>query len=75
MKQVVIENPVVNSPFEELKRYIRLADERKKDKETRIITADTFWIPAGNTHGACGTRRTKFSLLCLRKRSNLSPPC
>lgn len=66
MKQVVIENPVINSPFEEPTRHFRFTDEgitneivefrgeSKKDKPAKVSTARTLWIPAINNHGGFG---------------------
>ena len=42
MKQVVIENPVINSAFKEPSRHFRFTDAR------------TLWIPAINNHGGFG---------------------
>ena len=47
MKQVVIENPILNSPFE-------VTGEKKKDKEAKVATAKDLWIPAVNSHGGFG---------------------
>ena len=112
--QVVIENPVINSPFAEPQRHFRFSDEgisneivaqrresayfipipytlngeehnyypdfivriddghgpadllnlilectgqKKKDKEAKVTTAQTLWIPAVNGHGEFGRWR------------------
>ena len=50
MKQVVIENPVINSPFEELKGHFRFSDEGITNE---IANARRFPV---NGHGEFGRR-------------------
>ena len=54
MKQVVIENPVMNSPFEEPKRHFRFSDDGITNEDAKVSTAPTLWVPAVNNHGGFG---------------------
>ncbi len=94
MSQVVIENPILNSPYEEPRRHFRFSDEgitneivearrvssyfmpipaakkkgkqlqfdtewmrdrvEEKDKEAKVATARSLWVPAVNSHGGFG---------------------
>jgi type III restriction enzyme len=45
MKQVVIENPVINSPFEEPKRHFRFTDEGITDEIVEARRVSSYFIP------------------------------
>jgi len=59
-KQVVIENPILNSPFDEPERHfhfdeegitniiVEVSRERDADKVAKVATARNLWIPAVN---------------------------
>jgi hypothetical protein len=51
MPQVVIENPILNSPFEEPTRHFRFSDDGITDE---IVAARTLWVPAVNNNGGFG---------------------
>jgi hypothetical protein len=62
MKQVIIENPVINSPFEEPKRHFRFADDgitneivegRRESAPQEICAKKRFY---GKRSGALGPR-------------------
>jgi len=63
VKQVVIENPVINCPFKEPNRHFRFTEEDITDEivETRrviicfIPIVRTLWVPAVNNHDGFGT--------------------
>jgi len=49
MRHVVIENPVINSPFTEPARHFRFTDEGITNETVdaaKVVTAKTRWIPA-----------------------------
>lgn len=48
MPQVVIENPILNSPFEEPARHFRFSDDGIKDED---VAARTLGVPAVNNAG------------------------
>lgn len=50
MKQVVIENPILNSPFEEPKRHFRFTEEGVTDEviEERRVSSCFIPIPRPN---------------------------
>lgn len=58
MRQVVIENPIINSPFDEPERHFCFSDEgitnkiadARRESEAKVATAQTLWIPAVNGH-------------------------
>lgn len=63
----VIENPILNSPYEMPGRHFRFDDqgrfgpeyaevygEARKDKAAKVATARNLWIPAVNNHGGFG---------------------
>ncbi|HEV2349616.1 MAG TPA: hypothetical protein VG028_07210 [Terriglobia bacterium] len=62
MRQVVIENPVINSPFGQPKRHFKFTDEgitnemveARKDKAAKVSTARELRIEAVNNHGGLG---------------------
>jgi len=45
MRQVVIENPVINSPFDEPERHFRFADEGITDEIVRARRRSQYFIP------------------------------
>ncbi|MBI5238301.1 MAG: DEAD/DEAH box helicase family protein [Deltaproteobacteria bacterium] len=45
MKQVVIENPVINSPFEEPKRHFRFTEEGITDEKVESRRVSSYFIP------------------------------
>ena len=45
MKQVVIENPVINSPFEEPKRYFKFSDEGITDEIIESRRISSYFVP------------------------------
>src|SRR5689334_6801198 len=45
MKQVVIENPVINSPFEEPKRHFRFSSEGITNEITEKRRVSSYFIP------------------------------
>lgn len=45
MKQVVIENPTINSPFEEPKRHFRFSDEGITDEIVEDRRDSSYFIP------------------------------
>lgn len=45
MKQVVIENPVLNSPFEEPRRHFRFTDEGITDEVVEARRVSSYFIP------------------------------
>jgi type III restriction enzyme len=45
MKQVVIENPVLNSPFEEPKRHFRFSDEGITNEIVEARRVSSYFIP------------------------------
>lgn len=45
MKQVVIENPVINSPFEEPKRHFKFTDEGITNEITEARRTSSYFIP------------------------------
>jgi type III restriction enzyme len=45
MKQVVIENPVINSPFEEPQRHFRFTDEGITDETVESRRSSAYFIP------------------------------
>jgi hypothetical protein len=58
MPQVVIENPILNSPYAEPRRRFRFGDdgvtEVWKDKSGTTATAWMLWVPVINNHGGYG---------------------
>lgn len=60
MSQVVIENPIINSPFCEPAKRFRFGDEgmavgeKRKEKSAAVDAAQTFWVPAVNNDGGFG---------------------
>jgi len=45
MKQVVIENPVINSPFAEPQRHFRFSDEGITDEIDEARRVSSYFIP------------------------------
>jgi type III restriction enzyme len=45
MKQVVIENPVLNSPFEEPKRHFRFAEDGITDDVVEARRVSSYFVP------------------------------
>ena len=45
MKQVVIENPIINSPFLEPARHFRFSDEGITDEIVEFRRASSYFIP------------------------------
>ncbi|MDI6448981.1 hypothetical protein QJ522_07995 [Sedimentisphaerales bacterium M17dextr] len=56
MKQVVIENPILNSPLDERRQHFKVTGEKKKAKAAKVATARTLWVPAVKNHGRFGRR-------------------
>jgi hypothetical protein len=56
MAHVVIDDPILNSPFTEPTRHFKfdafMAHER--GDAARLTTARTLWVPAVNNHGGFG---------------------
>jgi type III restriction enzyme len=45
MKQVVIENPVINSPFDEPNRHFKFTDEGITDKTVEGRRTSSYFVP------------------------------
>ncbi len=45
MKQVVIENPVINSPFEEPKRHFRFTEDRITNEIVEARRISSYFVP------------------------------
>ena len=64
----VIQNPIINSPFQEPRRHFRFDDDgitdenlivqvtgaSDKDKAAKVATARNLWVPAVSNAGAWG---------------------
>jgi type III restriction enzyme len=50
MKTVVIENPVINSPFEEPKRHFRFSDEGITNEIVAARRVSSYFIPIASPH-------------------------
>jgi hypothetical protein len=51
MKQVVIENPILNSPFEEPRRYFKFTDEGITDEIVEARRVSQYFIPIHLPYG------------------------
>jgi hypothetical protein len=51
MTTAVIENPILNSPFEDPRRHFRFTEDGITDE---VVDARNLWVPAVNNHGAFG---------------------
>lgn len=57
MKQIVIENPILNSPFEEPTRHFRFSDEGITDQIVHERRVSSYFIHCGFTAGIIDERR------------------
>jgi type III restriction enzyme len=49
MKQIIIENPILNSPFEEPKRHFRFSDEGITNEIAKDRRVSSYFIPIAQT--------------------------
>ena len=60
MKQVVIENPVVNSPFREPERHFRFADEGMTNEIVESRRISSYLVPIAQPRKEEGQKRLVF---------------
>ena len=57
MSQVVIENPIINSPFDEPTRYFRFTDEGITNEEVGGRRVSSYFVPIARPKAALQTNR------------------
>ena len=55
MSQVVIENPIINSPFDEPTRHFRFNDEGITDEEVAGRRVSHYFVPIARSRRKSGT--------------------
>jgi len=62
MKQVVIENPIINSPFDESKRHFRFSDEGITNEIVEGRRTSSYFIPIARPKKK-GSRQLHFDII------------
>lgn len=70
MKQVVIENPVINSPFEEPKRHFRFSDEGITDEIVDSRRVSAYFVPIAKPKKKGGQVQLSFDTEWTQDRVN-----
>ena len=60
MSQVVIENPIINSPFDEPTRHFRFTDEGIMDDEVAGRRASSYFVPMARPRKKKSSEQTVF---------------
>lgn len=65
MKQVIIENPILNSPFEEPKKHFRFNDEGITDEIIEARRTSSYFVPIAKSKKKGGNQLQFFE--CFEK--------
>lgn len=71
MKQVVIENPVINSPYFEPTRYFRFSDDGITDEMVEARRISSYFIPIAKPKEKGKSAQLSLSLFTHPKREGI----